>query len=422
MSQPIEILQVKLITKGDYTNNFIFSPNEVIFFTTNTFLNKSILNANEIKLKAVFLSREVFDKAIALLKSSDYGTYTKEQIEKNNIELFRTSVLAAKEQISVGSGKMSIVSSKYVPESFKKNTSYNKNKNVVQYFISFEVFLLDPRRNLTDEDFKRASCKLKAADLNQQAKEIFGISLGLDSEIPNRAIRAVPNSNSIYGNSSYGNSSYGNYGNSSYGNSSYGNSSYGNYGTPISSDVINTRKAIREWLKDYEKKVKNDNREKLINEWQNYKEQQTISNLPVTRMNEWITKHEQEYLENKYRIEWLTYKEQQERLGKRVDLETWFKDKLEEERENKVEKYMKEWNDYKSDQVLLGKIANMNEWLKLRVMKRNDLYYQGGYNRKRNNINKKTINKKYIKKKTKTKANPRIKPKHLTRSKRLIYA
>jgi hypothetical protein len=439
MSNVIEILQVTLITKGESNSTFVLSPNEVIFFTTKVFLNRKILEANSINLRALFFSRDVHEQALELLEEQgeDDSKYNKSKIIENNLKIFKLACLAPKEQIPVtsasaspyayayASNKMSIVSSKYIPDSFKENKNYKKNKNVIQYLVTFEVYVVDSRRTLADEDFKRASCKLKAAELNKQAQEIFGISLGLDTAIPVKRIRPNMNGpngygptsygtnpygptsygptsygsrNSLYGTNPYGSTSYGptSYGTNPYGPTSYGTNPYGptSYGTnpygptsyaygttsrnneytpqgnAMNIEVLNTRKALRELIKDYDKQEKHDRREFMIQEWQNYKREKEQYGMPFTGMGEWINKREEEYFLQKYNIEWLKYKAQQERLGKKIDIEGWVKDKIEEERENKVEYYLKEWLEFKNNQSILGKMANLAEWLKMRVKRR----------------------------------------------------
>ena len=437
----IEILQVNLITKDDFVSPkpFPFNPNVVKFFTTKTFLNKSILTGNNIEIKpSLFLNHELFDKAIKLLKDADYGSYTNDEIVNNNIEVFRKALFKDQEQIPIGSKKYYIVKSKYLPNSFKKVTQtpgYNQPKNVTQYTVTFELSVLNTERDLKDTDFSRANCKLNARELNSQAEALFGISLGLDGEFPPMKTNSMYNSNS-YGNMNYGNMNYGNsnmYGNMNYGNSNmYGNMNYGNsnsnsnsnmnygnlgsmqnYNTAKNEEVLKTRRDIRELLRDYEKKKENNTKEKDINDWQNYKEMRLSEGLPVVGMNEWITKRHLEQLENKYKVEWLNYKRTQESARKPVVYDKWLKDKLEEELENSIEMYMKEWIAYKSDQALLGKVPNLNEWLKERIKKRRII---GGRPLGRKRI-RSSSRKQHIKKRTKHNKNKRIKSKTSIKSK-----
>ena len=149
MSVEIVIVQIELITKGDYRSPkpFLFNPNIVVFFTTKVFLNKDILIGNHIELKTLFFNNVVFDKALRLLTAVDYKTYSAAEILKNNIELFRRALFSSKTLIPVNGKQMVVMKSKYVPDSFKKkvvNTLQQQN-HVVPYKITFELFILDSR-------------------------------------------------------------------------------------------------------------------------------------------------------------------------------------------------------------------------------------------------------------------------------------
>jgi len=398
----IEILQVNLITKEDFVSPkpFQFNPNVVKFFTTKTYLDKKILTGNNIEIKpSLFLNREIFEKAIKILKSADYSNRTKDEIINNNIQVLREALFSEKEQIPIGSKKYYILKSKYVQNSFQDVKPANAAvKNVTQYTITFEISVLDAQRDLKEADFSRANCKLTARELNSQAQTLFGFSLGLDGEFPPMKSTAVNSANmynsSMYNSSMYNSSMYNrnmNYGNSMYNNTSmYNGTNYGsnmyngtmNYANTPSSrfspmqnvkneELLKVRREIRELLRDYDKRKENEKKEKSINDWQIYKQSRLNEGLPVIGMNEWINKRQQEILENKYKIEWLDYKSRQESSGKSAQYDKWIKDKLEEDLENKVESYMNEWIAYKSDQAVLGKVPNLNEWFKERVKKKN---------------------------------------------------
>ena len=421
----IEILQVNLITKEDFVSPkpFQFNPNVVKFFTTKTYLDKKILTGNNIEIKpSLFLNREVFEKAIKILKSADYSNHTEDEIIKNNIEVFRDALFSPKEQIPIGSKKYYIVKSKYVPNSFQIAKGIPTNatvKNVTQYNITFEISVLDAQRDLKEADFSRANCKLTARELNSQAQALFGFSLGLDGEFPK--MKSTPVNSGMYNSGMYNSGMYnsGMYNGTNYG-SNYGNSMYNsnmNYGSNMyntsmpnsrfspmqnvkNEELLKVRRDIRELLRDYDKKKESENKEKSINDWQMYKQSRLNEGLPVIGMNEWINKRQQEILENKYKIEWLDYKNRQESSGKSAQYDKWIKDKLEEDLENKVELYMNEWMAYKSDQALLGKVPNLNEWLKERVKKKNmqsggrgKKFIRSKYNKKRSVCKKRTISK-----------------------------
>jgi hypothetical protein len=393
----IEILQVNLITKEDFVSPkpFQFNPNVVKFFTTKTYLDKKILTGNNIDIRpSLFLNREIFEKAIKILKSSDYSNHTNDEIINNNIEVFKDALFSEKEQIPIGSKKYYIIKSKYVPNSFQlvKGVSSAAVKNVTQYTITFEISVLDAQRDLKEADFSRASCKLTARELNSQAQTLFGFSLGLDGEFP--PMKSTAANNSMYNSGMYNRGMYNsgmyngnmNYGSNMYNSTmNYGSMNYAN--TPSSrfspiqnvknEELLKVRRDIRELLRDYDKKKENEKKEKSINDWQMYKQSRLNEGLPVIGMNEWINKRQQDVLENKYKLEWLDYKNRQESSGKSAQYDKWIKDKLEEDLENKVESYMNEWMAYKSDQAVLGKVPNLNEWFKERVKKR-DFYSVGG--------------------------------------------
>jgi len=444
-SLPIELLQVNLLTTGDYISPkpIIFKPNVAIFFTTKVFLDKDILKNNKIDIKpSLFLNNEVFDKAIRLM---DDNNYSDEEILKNNIDLFRKALFSQEEKIPIGSKIYLVLKSTYLPDSFKKSTApvyapmqhsfYMQNtpsmQNVLKYTITYKLYILDSQRNLQPGDFKRGSCKLKAKELNQQAKDIFGVSLGLDSDFP--PVKVAP---TIYGANAYGYGAnpYG-YGANAYGTNPYGANPYGygmnaynanayGYGAnptiQRNEELLKTKRDIRTLLKDYELKKDTYIRDQNILEWQDYKERQINDQLPVIGMNEWIKKREQDYLENKYKLDWLNYKA---KYSNGSTLERWLKDKLEEELENKVDYYTKEWLTYKS---LTGRQANLNQWLKEQLQGQVDTQMQQqqqreriGGKKKRKTHNRKTHNKKTHNKKTLKKMRKRSK-KMIKRSKKII--
>ena len=407
----IEILQVNLITKEDYKTlrPFQFNPNVVKFFTTTTYLDKKILVANNIEIKpSLFLNHQLFDKAIKILKETDKKNHTADEIIKNNIDLFRDALFSKKSQIPIGSKKYFIINSTYVPNTFKMSKQLQmQNGNVMHYTITFELSVLDAQRDLKEGDFSRANCKLNARELNNQAKALFGISLGLDGDFPplkNTTSNGMYNPNPGMYNPNPGmyNPNPGMYNPGMYNPGMYNPNSIKN------DEIMRRRKDIREWLRDYEKKKDIERKDKNINDWQFYRQSQLNQGLPVISMNEWINKRVQDKLENKYKMDWLDYKSRQESLGKTAVYDKWLKDKLEEDLENKVELYMNEWIAYKSDQALLGKIPNLNDWLKERVKNRG--VYVGGL--RKSNMHKRSKHKRSNNKRSNNKRSKHKRSKH----------
>jgi hypothetical protein len=385
----IELLKVYLNTKGDFRSprSVPFMDRGAIFFSTKVFLDPKILKGNNIDIKQVFINYEVFFNAVRVLKSVDYAVYTPEQIKTNNIEVFRKTFLKDKTVIPIGSKKMVIIKSTLVANSFKPYTNRDAtNRNTVKraltYEVKFDVVILDALRNLQDADFSRANCKLKAADLNKQAREIFNFDLGLDDEFSpmKRSISKPPSANSPYGSSSYSSyspySPYGSSYSSSY-NSPYG-SSYGSrspYGSSYSSssnknnELSKTRREISLLLKDLDKEEEKKLKERYTAEWLNYRDQRQNEGLLVVPMTEWIADRELKQYEYRYKNEWLKYKQQQEAAGKKPTVERWRKDKMEEDSVNESDFFSKKWLEYKSDQAVLGKTPVMLDWLKSEVKK-----------------------------------------------------
>lgn len=389
-SIPIEMIQIKITTKGDYYSStpFPYKSNVPIFFTTTLLLDEDILKANKIDIdESLFLKTDVFEKAINILEEVSVKQNTKNDIIKKNIELFRKVFFPEKKVITIKNERFVVVTSKYKPIDSINLSTVNASKDVKRYDITFELYVLSERRALKDGDFSKANCKLKASELNKQAKNIFGVSLGLDDKFsPLRKKFTISPM-------SYGN------------NNIYGNiSQYGR--TNDSSSDINTneifkiRQDIRLWIKDYYKKKELTLKDENIFDWQRYKDIQNEQGLPVEGMTKWISNKEKSKLENKYKTEWLKYKSDVESNGNQANIEKWLKEKQEEERENKVDKLMREWVSYKKNQTLLGQKYNMNDWLSdtMKTEERNekDNYSFGGkkkhnrkYTRKYNRNNKK---------------------------------
>lgn len=479
-SKPVELLQVFFNTKGDY-----FTPKPVplnrYLFTTKVFLNASILNGNKVDLKKMFMDPYVFDNALKLLKSEEYSTYTPEEIKKNNIEVFRKTFLAKKTQIPVGSRTMTIVSSNYVPDSFillGKGTGSRDTRNIQEYTLLYDVYVLTKQGAVSEEEFKSANCKVQAKELNKQAFDIFGISLGLDSIFTpveqksptnyninpygrssstpygSSAYGSTPYGSSSYGSTPYGSSSYGSrssslygsspygsnpYGSSSYGSSPYGSSAYGNnpysnnpyassaYGSRISnpygslsnnpygtlsrglsntSELSTARKEIETLLLDTEKEEETKRKERYKTDWLIYKEDRENEDLRYDTLADWNKKKEQSFFERKYNKDWLNYKT----THSQGDFEKWLKGKLEEERVKESDYYAKEWLDYKKDQALSGKKPVLTEWVKERQRKnklRQEQLYGGKVKgkRKRSKNSKKKVNKRTVRRSIKRKRN-----------------
>jgi len=428
-NKAVELLKVYLNTKGDFrsTKPVAFMDKGLILFTTKVFLDPAILKGNNISVRQVFLNYEVFYNAVRLLNSADYSSYTPAEIQKNNLEVFRKEFLKEKMIIPIGSKKMSIIKSTYVPNSFKPAVVQNIPRNASPYEARFDVTVLDAVRNLKEEDFKRANCKIKASELNKQAKEIFNIDLGLDDEFPpiKRSILTPPNRQNPYGtnpygygtnpygygsNPSYNNPSYTNpsYNNPSYTNPSYTNPSYTNpsYNNPsYTNELSKVRREISLLLKDIEKEKEKKTKEYYTNEWLNYKDQRLDEGLPVVPMTEWIADRDRKHFVNTYKNEWLKYKEAH---NTQPDVDKWRKNKQEEDLVNQSDFLAKKWIDYKSDQIVLGKKPVLLDWLKAEVKKYQkrepfEAEYRGGQKIKRTRTRTRTSkrHKKYKKRSVK---------------------
>jgi len=466
---PIEILNVYITTKEDYTTvqPLKFNPAVTYFFTTDVYLNEKILKGNNIEIKpSLFLNRAIFENAIKILQASDYGTYTPDKL-KQNINVFRKAFFKKNTQIPIGSRKYSIIDSKYVPNSLQRVRPNNKlpnnklpiNKNIIEYNIVFELTILDA--NTPPEVLAKAPCKIKARELNKQSTALFGVSLGLDGEIP-KIKTTVPGMNPYgtnpYGTNPYGSSPYGStsysanpYGSSPYGSTSYSTTPYGStsystspystspystspysanpystspYSTnpysansysansysansysanPKRAELLKTNNDIRLWFKDYASKNKADSLGQKRLDWQLYKQQRDSEGLPVLGMNDWIKKREEESLENKYKMAWIAYKDSPENIGKTLNEKTWIKDKEDEELENAVAFYSDEWLNYKSDQALLGKTPNLNEWLKDKMTKRKIQETMTRFGGKRRSTSKRSTSKRRSKRRSRSK-------------------
>jgi hypothetical protein len=378
----IELLKVYLNTTGDFRSvrPVPFMDKGVVFFTTKVFLDTALLKGNAIDMRQVFLNYDVFYKAIRLLQSENYSTYTPAEIQKNNIEVFRKAFLNTKTVIPIGSKKMAIIKSKYVPDSFKPYVGTGIQKNTQPYEVRFAVTILDAVRNLTDTDFTRANCKLKASELNKQARDIFAIDLGLDDEFApiQRSIVKPP----TYANNPYAttNNPYATT-NNPYAttNTPYAttNNPYATTNTPFNNTPYNNttselNKARRELtllLKDLDKERERKHKEHYTSEWLNYKDQRQNEGLPPKPMSEWVAERERQHFVQAYKNDWLKYKQEQETLGRQPDVEKWRKNKLEEELVNESDFYAKKWLNYKSDQIVLGKKPIMIDWLKTEMKK-----------------------------------------------------
>ena len=125
---PIEILNVYITTKEDYTTvqPLKFNPAVTYFFTTDVYLNEKILKGNNIEIKpSLFLNRTIFENAIKILQANDYGSFTTDKL-KQNINVFRKAFFKKNTQIPIGSRKYSIIYSKYVPNSLQRVRPNNK--------------------------------------------------------------------------------------------------------------------------------------------------------------------------------------------------------------------------------------------------------------------------------------------------------
>ena len=389
----VELLKIYLNTKGDFrsTKPVPFLNKGLVLFTTKVFLDPKILKGNNISVRQIFLNYEVFYNAVRLLKSASYANYTPMEIQKNNLEVFRKEFLNEKMVIPINNIQMSVIKSAYAPNSFKPVVSPGLPKTTLQYEVKFDVTILNAVRNLNDGDFKRANCKIKAFELNKQAKELFNIDLDLDDEFsPIKRSILTPQSGNI-------NSPYGNI------NSPYGNST--------NNELSQSRREISLLLKELDKTEDMKAKEHYTAEWLNYKDQRKNEGLPVVPMTEWITDRERTQFLNKYKNEWLKYKQEQESASKQPDVDKWRKNKVEEELVNESDFFAKNWLIYRNEQTVIGKKPVLQDWLKAEVKKykkrgpiTDDYMYLGGRTKKYTRINKrhKKYKKKTLKKRAKT--------------------
>lgn len=383
----VELLKVYLNTKGDFRSikPVPFMDKGLILFTTKVFLDPALLKGNNISVRQVFLNYEVFYNAMRLLKSADYANYTPAEIQKNNLEVFRKEFLKEKTVIPIGSRKMSIIKSSYTPNSFKLYVTRGNTglpKNTISYEVKFDITILDAVRNLKEGDFKRANCKIKASELNKQAKEIFNIDLDLDDEFPpiKRSILTPPSINNQFSN-------YNTYGSI---NPLNNNNAYNinPYSSSTNNDLIKARREISLLLKELDKDEEKKTKEHYTTEWLNYKDQRKNEGMPVVPMTEWIADQERKQFVNKNKNEWLKYKQEQEAAGKQPDVDKWRKNKVEEELVNESDYFAKNWIKYRSDETVLGKKPVLLDWLKAEVKKykKQDSFeenYMGGKRRKK---------------------------------------
>ena len=86
---PIEILNVYITTKEDYTTvqPLKFNPAVIYFFTTDVYLNEKILKGNNIEIKpSLFLNRVIFENAKKYYKRTIMGLLP--QINLSRISMY----------------------------------------------------------------------------------------------------------------------------------------------------------------------------------------------------------------------------------------------------------------------------------------------------------------------------------------------
>ena len=451
----IELLQVYLTTKGDDTQElpFLFAPRQKTMRTFNTpalflysstvFLDKKILTKNNINLKQLFTSYDLFEKVIKMLGDTS-TTYSKEEIEKNNLDLFRKTFFPPKEKIPIRSRLMVIIKSSLkefgplneveIKYKIRNKTPLSKKKGIIQYGVVFELFVLDERRKLTDKDLDLSSCKLKENELSNDAMELFGVSLGLDSmfSVPYSSANAQPygsaqsnaqtnaqpyGSNNPYtqsyaqsygSNNPYGSSNnpYGSLNNpyaQPYGSSTYAYGSAQPYGTTPSRNLGNQYHSIyRNLTNDQVKKDKEEIR-RILNDlnkksnlevevdlaWDEYLYDQQNRGLNPVGKSEWVKAYKLENFKRKYFSDWLKYEERQTKLGKKAIPELWMEEKKEDILSAQIDFYMKRWYDFTSEEISDKKTA-LSEWLS-KILKMEKL--RGGRKNKKKTKKVRSINR-----------------------------
>jgi hypothetical protein len=442
----IELLQVYLTTKGDDTQElpFIFTPASkqrtmrtfntptLFLYSSTVFLDKKILTKNNINLKQLFTSYDLFEKVIKNLGDT-FKTYSKEEIQKNNLDLFRKTFFPPKEKIPIRSRLMVIIKSSLkefgplneveIKYKIRNKTPLSKKKGIIQYGVVFELFVLDERRKLTDKDLELSNCKLKENELSNEAMELFGLSFGLDSEfsVPYsstngtaigtanvNASRTNPYASSTnpYGMNPYGTNPYGSYNGyntNPYGTNPYGSNmnSYGSnmnnpYGSTPSRNLGNQYHSIyRNLTNDQVKKDKEEIR-RILNDlnkknnleveadlaWDEYVNDQQNRGLNTVGKSEWIKSYKLENFKRKYFSDWLKYEERQKKLGKKAIPELWMEEKKEDILSAQIDFYMKRWYDFTLEEIS-DKKTTLSEWLN-KILKREER--RGGKGKKKKSI------------------------------------
>ena len=378
MDVEIERLQVSIITVGDLiiSTPEIYKANSVFFFTVKTFLNEKILRANNIEPKQVFFNINVFEKAIDILKKTDYSSYTIREINKNNIELFRKTIFPVGEKIILKNGNFTIVNSKFIPilKVLPSDLKTTIDKYVTVYGALFELNILYSSRN--KEDFENSSCKVKAEELNKQAIDVFGFSLSLPG-FP--TMKQGENRNS----SQFNNVQYNNSYSSQYSNINTGNTYNTIYGNTNRKEIDDTREKINKWLKEQIDKNETDRKRLYEITWA---ENQEIPGNPRFSLDEWISKKTEQDLDNNYKLLWEKYKQGEDKIGKKPNIETFIRKNKNESIIRETERILKDWMNEK--QSMPGVNLNINDWLKKKYEDINKYNIRGGnYNIRGGNYN-----------------------------------
>jgi len=193
-------IDIKIKTRGDYvtgtnkpiifTTNMIDPNNKIIspiYFTSNIKLtNKLIEDANlGVRTKDIFSNPGDFTRLLqyAMRPGSGFKPLTLQQAKKqgivdNNINFLMKMYFPYKGKFFID-GKVYIIrESKIVKQNITSNSPFS---------IEIELALIDGKKQPNMVGFKRAKCKDQAKNLDEQAKKVLGINLGLgDYTLPMR--------------------------------------------------------------------------------------------------------------------------------------------------------------------------------------------------------------------------------------------
>ena len=193
-------INIKIKTRGDYvtdtnkpitfTTNMIDPNNKTnspIYFTSNIKLTDELIkDANlGVRTKDIFSNPGDFTRLLqyAMRPGSGFKRLTLQQAKKqgivdNNIEFLMKMYFPYKGKFFID-GKVYIIRKS---EIIKTNITSNS-----PFSIEIELALIDGKKQPNMVGFKRENCKDQAKKLDEQAKKVLGINLGLgDYTLPKR--------------------------------------------------------------------------------------------------------------------------------------------------------------------------------------------------------------------------------------------